>query len=167
MKRSLLIAAMMALTAAMFGCGGGSGESETAEVADLPNEETLAARVDDWSITREFLQDYINSLTDAQKRAYDTHEGRSLMAGQMIEEELFYREALKENLLEDTWVNAQVEEAKRRILIQGYFRNYVTTEAEPPEQELHDYYEAHEDVYTTLDVCRAQHIFSKSLERIE
>ncbi|MGD8869778.1 MAG: peptidyl-prolyl cis-trans isomerase [Gemmatimonadales bacterium] len=165
MKRSLLVLALMTLAAAVLvGCGG-----ETEESAEtVPNEETLAARVDDWSITRDYLQDYINSLTDAQKRRFDTHEGRAALAGQMIEEELFYREALDEDLAStDDWVKQQLEEAKRRILIQGYYREHVRTEAEPTEQEIHDYYEAHQDQYTTLAVRRAQHIFSKSKEKLD
>lgn len=165
MKRPLLIAALAIVAlATLQGCGGDGSDEATVE--DVANEETLAARVDDWTITREFLQNYINSLTESQRRKYDTHEGRAIMAGQMIEEELFYREAQKTDLREDPWVKAQLDDATRRILIQGYFRNYVTPEAEPPEQELHDYYEAHEDVYTTLAICRAQHIFAKRKEKL-
>jgi len=89
------------------------------------------------------------------------------MAAQLIEEELFYREAKSTDLLEDEWVEEQVEDATRRILVQAYFRNYITPEAEPDEQELHDYYEAHEDVYTSLAVRRGQHIFSKKKQKLD
>jgi hypothetical protein len=163
MKRSLLTLAMIALATAMLtGC---AGNEET--TAEIPNEETLAARVDDWSLTREYLQDYIDSLTDEQRRRYDTHEGRAVMAANMIEEELFHREALDRDLLEDERVQKQLEEARRRILIQTFFDDFVRTEAEPTEEEIHDYYEAHQDQYTTLEICRAQHIFSKSKEMLE
>lgn len=164
MKRPLLLATMMILAAALVpGCGGGkdAGKDETV------NEDALAAQVDDWTITRDSLQTYINSLTEAQKRRFDTHEGRADLAGRMISEQLFYREAEKEGLDKDPWAQEQLKEARRRILIQAYHRDHVTKEAEPTEQELHDYYEAHQDVYTTLEVCRAQHIFSKSKEKLE
>jgi parvulin-like peptidyl-prolyl isomerase len=149
----------------LLGCD--SGDGEQIQTSATPNEETLAARVDDWSVTREYLQEYIEALTESQKRKYDTHEGRAIMAGQMIEEELFFREAERLDLTQDEWVKGQLKEATRRILIQGYYRKHVTPEAEPDEQEIHDYYEAHEDIYTTLEVCRAQHIFSKNRERLE
>ena len=133
MKRPLLITAMMFLALIMFqGCDDGSSTGDAGQAVDqaAADEDALAARVDDWSITREFLQGYIESLTESQRRKYDTHEGRALMAGTMIEEELFYREAQQENLLEDEWVASQLADATRRILIQGYFRGFVTPEGE-------------------------------------
>ncbi len=170
MKRPLMLPAMMFLALFMLqGCGDGSDTQKADRAVDqsAPDEETLAARVNDWTITRDFLQGYVESLTDSQRRKYDSHEGRALMAATMIEEELFFREAKRENLLEDEWVAAQVTDATRRILIQGYFRNFVTPEAEPADQALHDYYESHEDLYTTLEICRAQHIFAKTRKKLE
>jgi parvulin-like peptidyl-prolyl isomerase len=158
---------MMILVAFMLqGCSGDQGEST--DLSEVPNEETLAARVNDWTITREFLQNYIDQLPEQQQASVDTPEGRALVAAQLIDEELFRREAERLDMDEtDPWVRNQIDEARRRILIQGYFRKFVSAEAEPPEQDIHDYYEAHKDRYTTLAVVRAQHVFSTSKEKLE
>jgi hypothetical protein len=70
-------------------------------------------------------------------------------------------------MMDSDWVKAQVDEATRRILIQAYYREHVAAQAEPSEEEMHDYYEAHQDVYTSLEVCHAQHIFAKSKEKLD
>lgn len=163
MKRSLpfVLTSLVAISIASAGCGRGEKKAE------VPNEETLAARVGDWSITRDYLQKYIDKLPDQQKRKYDSSEGRADLANRFIQEELFYREAKKKNLIDEKKVQKQLEDAKRRILIQAYFDDFVKTKAEPTEDEIHDYYESHEDVYTSLPVVRAQQIFSKSKEKLE
>jgi peptidyl-prolyl cis-trans isomerase C len=165
MRRPLVIAAMALMAATVFqGCGG-KGE-KTSELSPA-QERKLAARVDDWTVTRDYLQKYIDQQPESQRRKYDNDEGRATLAGKMIEEELFYREAQKKDLIKEDVVQAQIKDATRRILIAAYYNDYVASEAEPSDQEMHDYYESHQDQYTSLEICRAQHIFSKNKEKLE
>ena len=72
MKRTLLLVLTTTIVAVLlFGC---SGDEQT---ADTPDEEALAASVEDWSITKTFLVEYIAQLPESQRRKFETHQGRA------------------------------------------------------------------------------------------
>jgi parvulin-like peptidyl-prolyl isomerase len=144
----------------MYGCGGGE------KAAVVVDEETLAASVEDWTLTKDFLYDFISKLPEAQKVKYDTPGGRAKLAGDFLDEELFYRKALKDNLAATPEVEQQIEDATRRILIQAYYMENVNAKARPSEEEIKEHYDSHQDQYTALPVARAQHIFSKNREKL-
>jgi hypothetical protein len=143
---------------------GGCGGEETAVVED---EETLAARVGDYTLTKEFLYDYIANLPEPQKQKYDNPRGRAILSDNFIVDELFHREAKAINLADKDWVRKQIDDATRSILVQAYFREHVDSKARPTEEEMREYYNEHQDVYSSLPVIKAQHIFSKSKEKLE
>ncbi len=161
MKRPVLWICVVLLAGALVeGCGG-SDESY------VDNEDALAAKVEDWTLTKEFLYDFIEQLPDAQKVKYDTPQGRASLTDQLMGEELFYREALNGDYENKEEVNKQIEEVTRRILIQAYYREVVENRARPTEEEMVEWYDSHRDVYTALPVIKAQHIFSKNKEKLE
>ena len=71
--------------------------------------DQIAARVGDWSITREYLDDYLRRLPDPQRQKYDTPEGRAILAETLMQEELSYLEAKKLNLAAREPVKKQIE----------------------------------------------------------
>ncbi|HXV15000.1 MAG TPA: SurA N-terminal domain-containing protein, partial [Candidatus Krumholzibacteria bacterium] len=153
--RNLLpMVALVALVAT--GC---SKKTETAKVDT--SEEELAARVGDWSITREFVEEYLRRMPEPQRQKFDSPEGRALLAEKLMQEELAYLEAKKLDLASRETVRARIEEATRSILVAEYLDEYVDSKARPTDEEMHDYYDAHQDMYTQLETIRAQHVFSK------
>ncbi|MCK4775031.1 MAG: peptidyl-prolyl cis-trans isomerase [Candidatus Krumholzibacteria bacterium] len=161
MIRSIVCVFVLLLSlAVVIGCGG-----EKQEVVE--NEEFLAARVEDWTLTKEFLYEFISNLPERQKAEFDTPAGRARLAYEFVDEELYYREAKRLKLSEEPSVNEQIETALRGILVQAYYKEYVDSKARPSADEMRDYYDSHKDVYSTLPVVRAQHIFSKSKEKLE
>ena len=161
MKRPVLWICVVLLAGSLVqGCGG-SDESY------VENEDALAAKVEDWTLTKEFLYDFIEQLPEAQKVKYDTPQGRASLTDQLMGEEFFYREALNSDYENKEEVNKQIEEVTRRILIQAYYREVVENRARPTEEEMVDWYDTHRDVYTALPVIKAQHIFSKNKEKLE
>jgi peptidyl-prolyl cis-trans isomerase C len=146
--------------AVVIGCGG-----EKQEVVE--NEEFLAARVEEWTLTKEFLYEFISNLPERQKAEFDTPGGRAKLAYEFLDEELYYREAKRLELSEKPLVNEQIENALRAILVQAFYREYVDSEARPTDDEMREYYDSHKDVYSTLPIVRAQHIFSKSKEKLD
>jgi peptidyl-prolyl cis-trans isomerase C len=161
MIRSIFCIFVLLLSlAAVIGCGG-----EKQEIVE--NEEFLAARVEDWTLTKEFLYEFVSNLPERQKAEFDTPGGRAKLAYEFVDEELYYREAERLKLSEKPWVNEQIENALRGILVQAYYKEYVDSKARPSAEEMREYYDSHKDVYSTLPVVRAQHIFSKSKETLE
>ena len=133
----------------------------------IENESDLAARVEDWTLTKEELFDYIDKLPANRQEKYKSPQGRAELAEDIMAEELFYLEALNNKLEEREDVHEQIENAKRAILIQAYFRESVEDRARPSEEELLEWYNSHQDMFMTLPARRAQHIFSKSEEKLK
>lgn len=159
MNRSLLFVLILLLSAVVIqGCGGGEEEKV------VEKEEYLAARVDEWTLTKEFLYDFISNLPPAQKEKYDSPAGRAELAGEFMDEEFFYREGLRLDMAEIDWVKKQIDDVTRKILIDAYFKENVEAIARPSQEEMLEFYELRKDQYTTLPIARAQHIFSKDPE---
>jgi parvulin-like peptidyl-prolyl isomerase len=157
MRRAII--AVLAVAAVAAGAAGCSRESEERTSSD---NRGIVARVDDWTLTRATVDELIRSLPEPQRRKYETPAGRADLADRFIAEELFFREAQREGLEDSKWVEEQLAEARRRILISAYHRDFVEKEAGPDEQEIRDHYEANKHRYSSLPVYRAQHIFSKN-----
>ncbi len=157
--------APLAMVAAIVfsGC---SRSSEKAKV-DVP-EDQLAAQVDNWKLTRAQLEDFMNKLPDPQKRKFDSPSGRAELAKRLMQEEVSYREAKKMGLQNKDEVKEQIEQATRAILVSAYVKDEVDSKATPTDEEMHAYYDAHPEEFTTLETIRAQHVFSKdSPEKLE
>jgi EpsD family peptidyl-prolyl cis-trans isomerase len=161
--RRYWIAAVVAALALAPGCSKKAGETAS---QGLP-EEKLAATVEDWSLSREQLDEFLRRLPESQRIKYSTPDGMSELTQKLMHEEVAYREAKKMKLAEQAAVAAQIEEATRSILVTHYLREVVDPKARPSDEELHEYYEAHQDLYTTLETIRAQHVFSKDKAKLE
>ena len=161
----LAVLAALAALAVFAGCGDGGGDADSGEGA-LPDDQ-LAARVGDWEMSKEELMVYVEQMTESQRRKYDTPGGHAELTDRVIDDELFYREALKTELSEVNWVKRQLDDAAKRVLVSAYYREYIDKAARPSEEEIHDYYETHSGAYTSLEIMRAQHIFSKSKEKLD
>ncbi len=155
------LSVVLVLAAVAAGCSGG-GSKETAV-----DESRLAGRVGDWTVTKDYVYDYIAKLPEAQRRKWDNEAGRAELTDRLIAQELYHREALDHGLDEREDVRKRIAEATRQILIDAYYRNFVEKAAEPTEDEIHDYYESHIDEFTSLPVARAQHIFSRDPKKLE
>lgn len=150
---------------AMLLASGCSKKSENAEVATP--EDQLAAKVNDWTISRDFVADYLRRMPEPQRQRYETPEGRALLTDKLMHEEIAYLEAEKLNLASREAVAKQLEDARRAILVAAYFGEYVDSKARPTDEEMHEYYDAHQDAYTQLETLRAQHVFSTNKEKLE
>ena len=149
----------------MLLASGCSQKSEDAAV-ETP-EDQLAAKVNDWTISRDFVADYLRRMPEPQRQKYETPEGRALLTDKLMQEEIAYLEAQKLDLASREGVAQQLEDAKRAILVSAYFDEYVDSKARPTDEEMHDYYDAHQDAYTQLETLRAQHVFSTNKEKLE
>lgn len=148
-------------TAVISGCGGGKEDKSAVE-----NEDYLAARVGDWTLTKEFLYDYISKMPATKKEQYDTPGGRAELANEFINQELYYREGLRLKLEDKDWVKKQIDDVTRKILINAYYKENVDALARPTLEEMKEYYDLHQDKYKTLPIARAQHIFSKDKDKL-
>ena len=163
MKWIRILLPLLTLSAVL--AGGCSKKDEDAKV-DAP-EAPMAARIGDWSISKEFLEDFLRKMPESQRQKYDSPAGRAVLADKLMHEELAYLEAQKLDLTQRENVAKQIQEATRAILVTEYLNEFVDSKARPSDEEIQDYYESHEDQYTELETLRAQHIFAKDKEKLE
>jgi EpsD family peptidyl-prolyl cis-trans isomerase len=161
MRKSLVLATALSLVLA-HGC---TKKAEKVSV-DVPDDR-LVAEVDDWKLTREQLDEVLQRLPDPQKSKYGTPEGMSVLAERMMQEEVAYREAQKMDFAKREDVAKQIEQVTRDIMVAKYIEEVVDVKARPTDEELHEFYDAHQDLYTELERIRAQHIFSKDKAKLE
>lgn len=154
----------MLVVSALF-AGACSKKSDQAKV-DTP-EDQLAASVGDWSISREYLEEFLRRLPEPQRQKFDSPEGRALLAEKLMQEQLAFLEAQKVGVAGRDNVKKQIDEATRTILVTEYLNEFVDAKARPTDEEMHEYYDAHQDMYTELETLRAQHVFSKDKEKLE
>ncbi len=158
--RVLLLMVVLSSLAA-FGCS----KKETAKVDE--SEDALAARIGDWTITREYVEEYLRRMPEPQRTRYSSPEGRALLTEKLMQEELAYLEAKKSDLISRPEVKKQIEDATRAILVTAYLDEKVDSKARPTDEEMHEYYDAHQDQYTQLETLRAQHVFSTDKNKLE
>jgi EpsD family peptidyl-prolyl cis-trans isomerase len=158
--RVLLLMVVLSSLAA-FGCS----KKETAKVDET--DDVLAARIGDWTITREYVEEYLRRLPEPQKTRFSTPEGRALLTEKLMQEELAYLEAKKSDLISRPEVKKQIDDATRSILVTAYLDEMVDSKARPSDEEMHEYYDAHQDQYTQLETLRAQHVFSTDKQKLE
>jgi len=161
MRRFLVLAVVSALLIAP-GC---TKKAEKVEIS-VPDDE-LAAEVEDWQLTNEEFEAFLRRLPQAQRARYETPEGRVEFAQRIMQEEMAYLEAKKMKLEEREDIAAQIESATRSILVSQYLMDVVDVKARPSDEELHEYYDMHQDLYTSLETIRAQHIFALKKAKLD
>jgi len=129
--------------------------------------DQLVAEVDDWQFSRTQLEDVLRHLPDPQRARYSTPDGMAKLAQRMMQEEMAYREARKMGLENREDVAKQIEQATHDILVSKYIEDVVDVNARPSDEELHEFYNTHQDLYTQLERLRGQHIFSTDKAKLE
>jgi peptidyl-prolyl cis-trans isomerase C len=161
MRKTLVVSMALVLFVA-------SGCAKKAEkVGDKVPAEKLVGEVDDWQLSRDQLEEAVRRLPDEQRQKYSTPEGMAMLAQRMMQEQLAYREAQKMGLAKREDVAKQIEAATHDILVSKYIEEVVDVKARPTDEELHEYYDSHQDLYTQLERLRGQHIFSKDKAKLE
>ncbi|NIM19640.1 MAG: tetratricopeptide repeat protein [Candidatus Latescibacteria bacterium] len=141
----------------LFGCGRGE---------EPIDEKELAASVEDWTLTKQALEEVLQKLPRSQKKKYDSPRGRAELADRYLAEQLFYLAGKKIGIENTESAKKAIDEALRRIIIAEYYKNYVEKEARPTEKEMLEYYESNKDDFISMEVRRARHFFSKSKDKI-
>ncbi len=155
MKLRLIVAILVGSSLALASC------SSKEQVASDAERGELAARVDDWTYTRDQLQEVIDNLSDADKLKYDTPGGRAELTGELIQEELYHQEGLKLGLQDDQEIKDALEKFGRSLVVSRYYSENIKPLAFPSEEEMYDYYEDNQERFTRQPIARAMHIMSE------
>lgn len=119
-----------------------------------------AVKVGDWTMTRQELDQLIESIPESQRQKYRTPEGKAELADRLIEEEIFHQEALKKGYQKDEKVRDMVTKFERSAMVGEYYLREIKAKAYPNDGEIKEYFDSHQQKYEIQPIVRAQHIFS-------
>jgi peptidyl-prolyl cis-trans isomerase C len=149
MRRLGFLLAVVA--AATFGCGekgGGGGE--------------LLATIGSRRITQDDLERRLGEMPANVQRQFDGEEGRKNLLDGMLDEEAFLLAAMDANLDETPDVKAQLESARRRVLIQAYYQREVLPYTVMSEEDMLGYYEEHPEEFTRPEESEVVQVVAKT-----
>ena len=120
-------------------------------------ELNFLAKVGDKVITQEDLEAAVASLDGYQRQQFDNEEGRKRILADMINQELFYLDALENKMDQDEIFVNEMELVKANMLKQ-YAINACLAAIEITDDEKLAYYEEHKDEFKEDESASAKHI---------
>jgi peptidyl-prolyl cis-trans isomerase C len=145
--RTALWIALVTISVAAAGCGGGG-------------KDPVVARVGHVSITMSEFQRKLNELPPYTKAQYLTPEGQIEFLKRLVQEEVLYQAAENAGYESDPSVTIPVEAMKRRAMIQAYYRDNVEKVAEVPEEDIEAYYNEYSEKFQVPARIRFRHIMT-------
>ncbi|WP_101772973.1 peptidylprolyl isomerase [Peptostreptococcus faecalis] len=120
-------------------------------------ELSFLAKVGDKEITSADLESAINGLDQRQRAQFDNEEGRKRILADLINQELFYLDALDSKMDEDENFVKEMELIKENMLKQ-YAINACLSSVKVDEDEKIKFYEENKDQFINPETVTAKHI---------
>ncbi|MCB1155135.1 peptidylprolyl isomerase, partial [bacterium] len=159
MKKTMLwaLALSMTLGLSMAACsqGGGSGASSS---APAKKSGTALAKVGDETITLEDFQAKLDKIPPFYRKRVATKKGKMEYLDRLVQEELYYQEALSKDYDDDPEIQEQLNQIKKSILAGRVKKEMMENRPEISADEVKKYYEDHKDEYETPEKVEVRHI---------
>jgi peptidyl-prolyl cis-trans isomerase C len=107
--------------------------------------EGVLARVDGTAITEAQLEERMEGMPAYMREQFETPEGQKRLLDGLIEEELYYRDALATGLDKRDDLKAEVRRIERNVLIRHYFDKVIEVRSAVADSEVVAYYDEHPD----------------------
>ncbi|MCB9476849.1 MAG: peptidylprolyl isomerase [Deltaproteobacteria bacterium] len=160
MKKTMLwalaLSMMLALSAAACQQGGGSGSS--ASGGSAKKSGTTLAKVGDETITLEDFQSKLDKIPPFYRKRVATKKGKMEYLDRLVQEELYYQEALSKGYADDPEIQDQLNQIKKSILAGRVKKEMMENRPEISADEVKKYYEEHKEEYETPEKVEVRHI---------
>lgn len=120
-------------------------------------EANYLAKIGDKVITAEDIDAALNSLDQFQRQQFDNEDGRKRLLADLINQELFYLDALENKMDEHERFIKEMELVKANMLKQ-YAINSCLASVEVTDDELLKYYEENKAQFVKPESISAKHI---------
>ena len=142
---------------ALFGC-----TSKSADVGKKEQKGQVLAEVNGVVITTEDYKKEVEILPPYLKPMTETADGRKEMLDSMIVRELVMQEAKKAGIDKSPEVMDRLEDLKKRVVIEAYWKQKVEEQAKITDADLQKYYDQNKEKFKVGDQIRASHILLKT-----
>lgn len=119
--------------------------------------DKILARVNGIEIKEEDLNFMLETLNPQIARQFYSKEGREKLLKELVNQELFYCNAVEEKEFDDEEFKLELEKIKRTALKQYALRKLLSS-VSATEEEAKTFYEEHKSTYQAEESIRASHI---------
>lgn len=165
--RLTLILFVVLFALSLAGCRKGRSEFKDSGAASGVGHTSgrgaiVVAKVGDEEITQQDLEAALERVPVWKRESV-----KDKVLDGLIEAKVFAGEAKKAGLENDPDVQKKLEKKTDETLARYFVKKYLDKEAEPPEEELRQYYEKHKDRFVVSDRARIQHILVRDKKKAE
>ena len=128
-------------------------------------EEKILARIGDRYITVGEIENRISKLPPHYQEVVNKNKKKFL--DDIVVDELFYEEAIRQGLHKDPETNDVIREAKKKILMARLIKEEVEDKIFVTDDMMREYYEENKEQFKTPELWRASHILVKTEEEAE
>lgn len=143
---------------AFFGCT----PKKTEPGKKTEQKGQILAEVNGSVITTEDYKKEVEILPPYLKPMTETPEGRKEMIDSMIVRELVMQEARKSGIEKSPEVMERLEDLKKRVIIEAYWKKKVEEQAKISDADLQKFYDENKEKFKTGDQVKASHILLKT-----
>jgi peptidyl-prolyl cis-trans isomerase C len=152
------LAAVAVCLLAFAGCTAKNAEP----VKKAEQKGQVLAEVNGTAITTEDYKKEVEILPPYLKPMTETAEGRKEMIDSMIVRELVMQEAKKAGIDKSPEVMERLEDLKKRVIIEAYWKQKVEEQAKISDADLQKFYDENKEKFRTGEQVRASHILLKT-----
>lgn len=124
-------------------------------------ENKILATVNGKDITEQDAYDFLEKLSPQVAIQFRTPEGIKNLINELVNQELFYLNAVEGGLDQEEDFIVQLEKIKKQVLIQ-YSVNKLFSDIEIKDEDINEYYLNHQQEFKTPERVRASHILVDS-----
>ena len=106
-------------------------------------EEGVLAEVDGTAITEDQLDERMAGMPAYMRQQFETPEGKRRLLDDLVEEELYYKDAVATGLDKRADLKAEMGRIERNLLIRHYFSKVIEVRSAVADSEVVDYYNEH------------------------
>lgn len=117
----------------------------------------VLAKVNGMEITEQDLNFMMETLNPQVLRQFNSEEGRKKLLQELINQELFYCNAIDQKMDEEEAFKAELEKIRRTALKQYALRKLLSS-VSVTEEEVKAFYDEHKDAYKEEESVAASHI---------
>lgn len=125
--------------------------------------EKVLATVNGRNVTQMDMDMLVQTLGPQRMAQFSSPEGQSQLLDELINQELFYSDAMDQKLTEEEAYKAEVQNAADQILKQYAIRK-VLVQAQVEEDEMKSFYEKNQVYYKQPEMVQASHILIDTID---
>ena len=127
-------------------------------------EKVIFATVKDKEITNIDVENILKTLPPTLDRVFNNEESKKQIAKELVEQELFYLEAIENNLNKDETFLAEMKKVEESLLKQFAINKLLST-VSISEEDKKEFFEKNKEKFKKPETANAKHILVDTLDK--